>query len=265
MGDADWSPDGTTLIFTAPPFPGTGSRQLFRWSLGESAPTVIWTCPQVDCLASSPSWSPDGRSIVLNANTRNYNDSRLVILDADGTNERQIQPQGLRAVGFPSWTPDGLILFTAYWETDIRLAEIRPDGSGFRTLSDTAYPNGVVAAMSPDGQSIALLVDSFDPSVASPTPASPTSHNGIELWIENSDGTNARQIWYRPGCCISLGFGGPEWSPDGAKVAIVAIASPGPSDALAADIQLLSFDVGSGQATELGRADPAQPAWQPVR
>jgi Tol biopolymer transport system component len=266
VGDADWSPDGSTLIYTSPTLSSTNgaiaNRQLQSWQIGATSPTVLWTCARLDCIVDSPAWSPNGRSIVLDAHDSAFTYSFLVVLAADGTNERQILPDGLRAVGFPSWTRDGRILFTAYWASDIRLAEVGSDGTGFRQLNGTDYPDGVIAAMSPDGSSIALLVDSF--AVRETNPASPRPNNGIELWVEDADGTNARQIWYRPDCCISLGFGGPEWSPDGTKVAIVALSSPGSIPAAGTDIRLLSVDIASGQPTELGRADPARPAWQPV-
>ncbi len=257
VGDADWSPDGSTMIY-ASPFDASGGTladgQLRSWQIGASSPTTLWKCRDLDCRVGSPAWSPDGRSIVLEESDPTSTNSDLVVLAADGTNERHILPEGLRAASFPSWTPDGWILFTAYGKSDIRLAVVRPDGTGFRTLGRTTYPDGVMAAMSPDGSTIALMVDSFEPQ--GDATASPGLENGLELWVEDAVALNPRLIWYRADCCLSLGFSGPEWSPDGSKVAIAATSSPPEVAATSSDIRLLTIDI---EFSSVDRAQPCGP------
>jgi TolB protein len=123
-----WSPDGRRIAFMSAQPDARGSnpnydvvvvdrdgshaRSLTDW-LGEDG----W-----------PAWSPDGRSIAFTSTHGASGARRLwVMASADGSHKRV-----LTRGSFPVWSPDGgAIMFS---DDDNRLAVIRPDGTGLRTL-----------------------------------------------------------------------------------------------------------------------------------
>jgi hypothetical protein len=251
--DADWSPDGSTLIYKAAVEPNV----LWSWTFGAAEPTRLWTCDSADCVIDNPTWSPDGGSIITDTTTADFRYSTIQILDRDGSVVRGIPSGAFRAIGWPSWMPDGRILFTAFTEDTAAISTMAADGTDIRTVLTVQT---AVAAVSPDGGSIAYL--SVDPD--------PTTTGGVatKLWVFDNQGLGThpvpRVLWQRPNCCVNIGAAGPEWSPDGTKIALVAVASaadvPADSDA----ISLLTVDVVTGSADVLTKTSVTRPAWRPV-
>jgi hypothetical protein len=83
----------------------------------------------------------------------------------------------------------------------------------------------------------------------------------LEVELMDPDGSHVRAIWTHQGCCHALGAGGPEWSPGGSAIAIVAVVPEGTSTG---GIALQTIDIGTHKVTILASADAGQPAWQPV-
>lgn len=99
-------------------------------------------------------WSPDGSQLVFDAyppGGHEGEDSRLYIVDLDGSNMEAIPvPRDCSAID-PAWSPDGeWIAFGNCGD----LAVIRPDGSDYRVIwwggPDVGHPN--FSAWSPDSQ-----------------------------------------------------------------------------------------------------------------
>ena len=121
-------------------------------------------------------WSPDGKQIVYRANhpatpaeVKAYTDllaQRLVrpnkmdlwLMDADGSNQRQITHLGAASFG-PSWTADGKrIIFSSNHHTEPRLGNfdlflVNPDGTGLEQVTTATTFDGF-PMFSPDGKRV---------------------------------------------------------------------------------------------------------------
>jgi WD40-like Beta Propeller Repeat len=261
LGDADWSPDGSTLAFVRT-YAGS-SDALWTWSPGADNAKRLWTCEIARCSIEHPSWSPDGHAIVLETMIGMFEDTDLVIVHPAG-GSTTIPKGSLRAVGYPSWTPDGRILFTAYPEDGAAFATMEQDGTDMRIIRE--FPTGAPgpAALSPDGRSIAYLQVTHGPK--SEPGIGPQGQRKLGLWLidVSRTGDPPRLLWQRKNCCVGAGTGGPEWSPDGTMIAIIAI-QPDPSSEPPGDtMSLVNVNVTTGEPLVLGHADPYMPAWRPV-
>ena len=155
----------------------------------------------------SPDWSPDGKRIVYQVTDSNEFDAAVV--DADGRNFRRITNDQF-SVFLPRWSPDGEhILFSAFVgftptvegqntfvKGQRRVHVVRADGSDMRVIGRAA---ALQADWSPDGTRI--VYECNDPS---------------ELCVMSVDGSNDTVI---PG---TQGLHTPEWSPDGARLAVIS-------------------------------------------
>jgi TolB protein len=172
------SPDGKRIVFTSLKggdldiyvmnIDGTGQKQLTHETGYDGGP---W-------------WSPDGKQIVYRANHPKsdaelaaYKDllaQRLVrpnkmdlwLMNADGSNKRQITRLGAASFG-PSWTPDGKrIIFSSNHHTDPKLGNfdlflIKPDGSGLEQVTTASTFDGF-PMFSPNGKAIVWASNRHD-------------------------------------------------------------------------------------------------------
>ena len=177
--DLAWSPDGRWLSV-----PGCMDGQASD-------------CPQFRVISPDgrsqrtipgrPSWSPDGRRLVVQAENGD-----LLIGSPDGSDLRSIgqlpMPMG--------WSPDAA-RFAFIRDGDAWIAN--SDGTGQQNV--TGFPSGGVsdAAWSPDGRFLAVMQET-------------------QLWILVLDGGELRPIDLGPG--RPTFYSRPVWSPDGARLAV---------------------------------------------
>ena len=177
-----WSPDGRRLAFASA---RTGLFQIYSMRADGSRQRRL-TDQEEDC--ETPAWSPNGRWIVCSCQLGYW---KLVRMRPDGSSERRLLPGYPLTETSPTWTPDGLILFSrgAKSPRGRGIFTARADGSGLRRLT----AKGGDPAASPDGRQIAFA---WMPDDANQ-----------ELFVMRRNGTGVRQITATNGVTES----GPDW------------------------------------------------------
>jgi Tol biopolymer transport system component len=191
-------------------------------------------------------WSPDGQRILFLAFTYNpgVSTSRLVIINADGSNRKTITPSGASDSG-PSWSPDGSrIAFVSASSAGHDLFTVQPDGKNRKQLTTSGAAND--PAWSPDGAKIVYSINQGE------------NHEIRSLVLDGSGDT----LLYAYNGLYHGGY--PKWSPDGSLVAFAGVEMDN-SGNWAEDIYVV--DVNTKVVTRVTE-DAAQKdlrAWSPVK
>jgi Tol biopolymer transport system component len=194
-------------------------------------------------VGDAPSWSPDGRRLVLTeASCSGYYSGfyygyscagGLVIVDPEMGNRTAI---GGRSAAFsPAWSPTGdLIAFTRCCESADRnrIYFLQPDGTSSGQLIITQVITAGDPGWSPDGKRIAFTC---------------SSGNANDLCVIDRDGGNFVRLTTN----IRVAVGRPAWKPDGTRIAFSVDAREG------AAISLL--DPATGAVTRV--TEGSHPAW----
>lgn len=211
-GRASWSPDGTRVVFSA--LVG-GLDDLFVVDVDGKGLTNLTNSPKIG--ERTPSWSPDGRRIIYSAGsyttrrregspiiTRSVETSNIFVMNADGTNVKQIT-HGSDRNFHPVYSRDG---------SRIAFVSTRPPGwseifvmnfNGSNQQPVTKSPVGAYCddpSWSPSGLQIAY------------TRYEAGSSN---IYVSNVDSSRAFRITDSPVLEES-----PAWSPSGAWIAYSA-------------------------------------------
>jgi Tol biopolymer transport system component len=198
-GQPAWSPDATKLLYRRTPenpLVQNGDTWLLDVAGSAKDPTQPVTQPVLLRTGDEryPSYSPDGTQIAFRGDldlVEPSGDEEIYVMNADGTNVRQLTSNG-DFDSAPSWSPDGQrILFerapagtftpgTEAQEKDVYV--MRADGTHVRRLTDSpGLDEG--PEFSPDATKIAF---------------SSARDGQQEIYVMDADGANARRLTDNP-------------------------------------------------------------------
>ena len=202
-----WSPDGGALYFVSD---RSGSMNLWRVPIDEKTgrsrggPEAI-TTPATSL--AHVSLSGDGRQIAYTSALVTTNIQRLLLDPATATvrGEPSWLTSGSRRWSSPDPSPDGeWVAFYSLVRPDGDVYVIRSDGTGLRQVTgDSAVDR--VPRWSPDGKWIAFFS---------------TRSGMLSPWKIRPDGSDLQPLAETEGSYVS-------WSPDGTRVAALAVTGPG--------------------------------------
>jgi dipeptidyl aminopeptidase/acylaminoacyl peptidase len=157
--DAQWSPDGKKIAFTATPTPKADDGTLSDIWIVDAVSGKMRKLTANDGPDTAPRWSPDGSQIAyLSRDLKNaeVGQLRLTVVGVEGGTPRAIAPSFEYQVGAPKWSPDGrIIYFNAPVRTTSQLFSVSPSGGEPKQLSNIAGVTGQ-ASFSRDGSVIAF-------------------------------------------------------------------------------------------------------------
>jgi TolB protein len=141
--DADWSPDGQTILFTRHPVTDDPINSIHAEIYAMNADGTGEPVRLTDNLEEerAVSWSPDGTRVVFMCR-RGGPDFELCVMNADGTSQVQLTDNAVLDAT-ATWSPDGQqIIFHRPVLGRFQLFVINPDGTGQVQLTNTSGING---------------------------------------------------------------------------------------------------------------------------
>lgn len=224
--DPDWGPDGETIAFTSHPVTDAAAdsvhAEIYLINRGGTEPRVRVTNNLEE--ERGPDWSPDGTKILF-ACRRGGTDFEICVMNADGTNQRQLTDNPVADLT-PGWAPDGQHIVFHHFVSPggLQLSVMNPDGTGQTPLTATpgmslfanwgrveAVPPEVVCE-GPDGAwhgsdvSLACTASDAGSGLASASDASFSLATAVPDGIEVADAATAsRRICDMAGNCADAG------------------------------------------------------------
>jgi Tol biopolymer transport system component len=136
--DADWSPDGRSIVFTSRTPGDPAGSEIYVINPDGSGRHAL---THNDYEERGPSWSPDGTRIAFSARIDGP-DFEICVMNADGSGIQQLTYNDVGDLT-PSWSPDGTqIAFHRFISpNEAEIFVMNADGSGIQQLTDTPGTN----------------------------------------------------------------------------------------------------------------------------
>lgn len=207
--DAEWSPDGTRIVYRDSTRGINVDDEIYVMNADGSGKTNLTNNPANDW---GPTWSPDGTQIAFNTD-RDGPTMSMYIMDAtDGTIIRRV---GEIFMEYPDWSPDStkfVCMCRERGSSNYEIYTFNIDGSEMTQLTDSpghdAWP-----VWSPDGSMIAFSSVRDDCMYSSADDCGSDEEPGdfYTIWVMNADGSGLTRLSREIGQF-------PAWSPDGQYV-----------------------------------------------
>lgn len=179
-----FSPDGQTVLFANRAAEGTTS--LWTTDITGETRDLLYAAPSTIVAVD---WSPDGQSIAFAMEVDRPENYEIFLMNADGTNVRQLT-RGLPGIGGSlDWSPDSkklLIYAGPIGDKNIFLVDVVAETAAQITNGG----NNAASSFSPDGQWIAFN--------------SLRNNDQADIFIIRPDGTGLNQVTHNPE---------PDWQP----------------------------------------------------
>ena len=212
-----------------------GSFELVDHALAEK--TLSRLLPKVPN-ATSPSWSPDGRKLLLTKRVEDKMQIHLLDLETGQINNLTRTKTNEHE---PAWSPDGArIAFTSERTGDREIFVMRVDGSHPTNLTDNSASDSA-PAWAPDGQRLLFSTN--------------RAGSGWRVYSMDSSGGNVQEIIHDS----LAGNVNPTWSPDGRQIVYA-----GPSqDRQSMQLFVANADGTGVQQLTSGPGQRTHAAWSP--
>jgi dipeptidyl aminopeptidase/acylaminoacyl peptidase len=143
-GSLSWTPDSRSIVFSANLSPNWQlealESEVYRVSIDGGAPVALTNRNGPD---ESPAVSPDGRMIAwvgFDDKKIGYQNSRLYVMNSDGSDKRMLTGSLDRSVGSPAWGGDNRSIFVQVEDRGVNKVErIGLDGSIREVASDMGF------------------------------------------------------------------------------------------------------------------------------
>jgi len=278
----DWSPDGKYLAYVDRG-PGEAGRSIFLLAVENPDETRALTSPHGPIhFDYGPRFSPDGRTLAF-MRAAIAGEGDIHTIPVAGGEPRRLTFDKVAVAGL-DWTPDAAsIIFSSERGGDRSLWKVPASGGEPDRLS-VGQGHAFSPVLSRDGHRLAYIQESGDANIwryeisnssgQRPPPTkliASTEFDGsqqfspdgkrivfasgrsgtIEIWVCDSDGSNARQLTFLGG----RGAGTPRWSPDSRQIAFDA--SPEGNS----DIFVVSAEGGRPRRLTTETSSDGVPSW----
>ena len=176
-----------------------GNPEIYTINTDGTNLTRLTNNPAID---EEPAWSPDGKRIAFVSSRSG--DSELYVMNADGSDVRRTSSG---SAGNPAWSPDGTkIAYSTLSNGSANLWMVTPNAGGpDPTLLFEAPGWDAQPSWSPDGTQLALASDWNAYDIVT------------DIFLINADGSGFTGL--TGDIFDHVDFLGPQWSPNGAKIA----------------------------------------------
>jgi Tol biopolymer transport system component len=204
-GQLQLSPDGEMLAFATD---RSGCYNVWVMNVDGSDATQLTSVTTYERCNEVPTWSPDGTKIAFNSSRNPELGWDVYVMNADGTAVVNVSNNpsaelGWNNEGIVGWSPDGRVVMQSNRDGTDRTYLVNADGSDLHPLFTEPF---IQPYWSPDGARVVAEMDG-------------------DVYVLDSDGTDALNLSDDPAYDSYDGYGANPWSPDGSRIAFTRMSA----------------------------------------